>query len=63
MCTLEKITERIKHYEDKIKQYTGNKQHEHRIPVHQKLLQFWKNQLIKHQKSCSQPLHYQKPSN
>lgn len=51
MCTLEKITERIKHYEDKIKQYTGNKQHEHRIPVHEKLLQFWKNQLIKHQKN------------
>lgn len=51
MASTSQIIERISFYENKIIEYQKNQKYAHRLQTSESLLNFWKNQLSKQQKS------------
>lgn len=51
MYTTNEINERISLYEKKVSEYSNKEKFKHKLDVSTSLLNFWKNQLTKRQKS------------
>lgn len=51
MANRSEIQERINHYENKLIEYSKGFKFQHRLPVTESLLSFWKRQLVKQQKT------------